>query len=146
MIASARALPIPGNASSSDFEAELISSKTAAGFGAAIGVAAGFGAVTGAEAPGFAGVVAGDVVCAETTPAPAKITKVAIVNTAEIFILGSQGYVAGLVPSISFMNSLLSAAMRQRVTQSLFQAVWHDAAGFHQLRHDLLVQPDIHLC
>ena len=47
MIASARALPIPGRASSSDFDAELISSKVAAGFAAVIGVADDFGAVPG---------------------------------------------------------------------------------------------------
>src|SRR6187200_3542574 len=27
----------------------------------------------------------------------------------------------------------------------LLQAIWHDTAGFHQLCHDLLVKPDIHL-
>jgi hypothetical protein len=62
MIASARALPIPGSASSSDFEAELISSKVAAGFDAVIGVAAGLGTVLGATAAGFAGAAAGEAV------------------------------------------------------------------------------------
>ena len=80
MIASARALPIPGNASSSSFEAELMSTITAAGIGA---VTPGLGAVV-------PGVVEGDVACAETAPTPAKIIRVAIANTVESFMLGTS--------------------------------------------------------
>ena len=61
MIASARALPIPGSASSSDFEAALISSRVVAGFAAVLGAVAGF-ATTGAAAAGFPGAVVGEAV------------------------------------------------------------------------------------